>query len=99
MAKRLGLIDVEHWKQASDWNGPNRIRIVSREWLTWLTHGRKETVKNLTTTHRPVFKPRNFSRGEGSERGYPNKEREEVGGNHGAGRQEVSRFVEFSPSR
>jgi hypothetical protein len=55
VAKRLGMIEVDPWKQAPDWNGPNRVRIVSKEWLAWLAHGRqKMTVKNLTTTPKPV---------------------------------------------
>jgi len=70
-AKRLRLIKITEWKQAPDWNGPNRILIVSQEWLVWLAHGAKEmTVKNLTTTDRPVFKPRTVSRGEGQQSGY-----------------------------
>jgi hypothetical protein len=36
------LIEVEPRKQAPDWNGPNRIRIVSKEWQLWLAHGAKE---------------------------------------------------------
>jgi hypothetical protein len=64
-ARRLGLLTVEEWKQAPDWNGPNRIRIVSKEWLAWLAHGRKEmTVKDLTTTDNQNLNPRNFSRRE-----------------------------------
>jgi hypothetical protein len=71
MAKRLRLIKITEWKQAPDWNGPNQILIVSQEWLAWLAHGRKEmTVKNLTTTDRPVFYPRTVSREEGLQRAY-----------------------------
>ena len=40
-ARRLKLIDVQAWKQAPDWNGPNRITIISGEWLSWLEHGRE----------------------------------------------------------
>jgi hypothetical protein len=54
VARKLGVIEVELWKQAPDWNGPNRITIKSKEWLVWLAHGRqKMTVKNLTTTLKP----------------------------------------------
>jgi len=62
-ARRLGLIEVKEWRQAPDWNGPNTITIISKEWLTWLAHGRSEmTVKKLTSTIRPVFSQRGFSR-------------------------------------
>jgi hypothetical protein len=51
-ARGLQLIELEEWRQAPDWNGPNRIRIVSREWLTWLALGKtKMTVKSAATTH------------------------------------------------
>jgi hypothetical protein len=54
-ARKLGVIEVEPWKQAPDWNGPSRIRIVDKAWLTWLAHAAKKmTVKNLTTTPKPV---------------------------------------------
>jgi hypothetical protein len=50
-ARGLALIEVEEWRQAPDWNGPNRIRIVSREWLAWLALGEtKMTVKSAPTT-------------------------------------------------
>jgi hypothetical protein len=50
-ARGLRLINVEEWRQAPDWNGPNRIRIVSPEWLTWLALGKtKMTVKPTPTT-------------------------------------------------
>jgi hypothetical protein len=76
MAKRLGLIEIAEWKQAPDWNGPNRIRIVSKEWLTWLAHGRQQmTVKNLTTTTNQYLNSRNFPRGERSQRSYPTRNR------------------------
>jgi hypothetical protein len=77
MAKRLGLLEIEEWKQAPDWNGPNRIRIISPEWMTWLSHGRKEiTVKFLTTTDNQDLKPRNFSRGEGPQAADRTRNRE-----------------------
>jgi hypothetical protein len=69
-AKRLRLIKVEAWKQAADWNGPNRVTITSPEWLAWLAHGRKETVKKLTTTDNQISNTAAFCRGERPERGY-----------------------------
>ena len=87
-AKRLCLIEVQDWKQAPDWNGPNCIRIVSPEWLTWLAHGQTEmTVKKLTTNQnqkvnrsRSAAGSRVFHRqnGEGGDRGSAEKRLSEV---------------------
>src|SRR5215218_341127 len=41
MAARLGLLTVEERRRAGRRNLPNVIRIVSREWLTWLARGPK----------------------------------------------------------
>ena len=72
MARRLGLLTIEEWRQAPDWNGPNCIRVVSPEWLTWLAHRRevKMTVKPPTTTRNQYLNPPRFSRGERPQGGY-----------------------------
>ena len=64
-AKQCRLLEVEEWKQAPDRNGPNCIRIVSPEWLTWLAHHRevKMTVKLSTTTHNQIDKRGRFATG------------------------------------
>jgi hypothetical protein len=62
MAKRLGLITVDERRIGHRYNDSNRVRIVSWEWLVWLAHGRKETVKNLTTTSNQYFNPGKFCR-------------------------------------
>jgi hypothetical protein len=70
-AKRLKLIEVQEWRQAPDWNGPNRIRIVDQAWLAWLAHGQKEmTVRNLTTTTNQVDSIAPKTRGERPQRSY-----------------------------
>ena len=64
MAKRLGLITVDERRIGYRYNDSNRVRIVSREWLAWLAHGQKETVRNLTTTSNQYFHPGKSCRGE-----------------------------------
>jgi hypothetical protein len=49
-ARGLRLIEIEEWRQAPDWNGPNRIRIVSAEWLTWLALGETRMAAKPTAT-------------------------------------------------
>jgi hypothetical protein len=73
-AKQLNLLTIEEWKQAPDWNGPNRIRIVAADWVTWLAHHRapKMTVKPPTTTHNQYSRPAQFRRVEGPQ-GYRKK--------------------------
>ena len=74
-AKRFKLIEVQEWRQAPDWNGPNRIRIVDQAWLAWLAHGQKEmTVKKLTTTSNQFDSIAPKERGEGPKRSYPRKD-------------------------
>jgi hypothetical protein len=65
-AKSLGLLTVGEWKQAPDWNGPNRIRIIAKDWVTWLAHHRelKMTVKPMTTTRNQYLNPARFHPGE-----------------------------------
>jgi hypothetical protein len=65
-AKQLGLLTIEEWKQAPDWNGPNRVRIIAKDWVAWLAHHRelKMTVKPMTTTRNQYLNPTRFSRGE-----------------------------------
>src|SRR5262249_31353051 len=56
-AKKLGMIEVDPWKQAPDWNGPNGARCVRKEGRAWLAHGRqKRTVKNLPAPPKPDFR-------------------------------------------
>jgi DNA-binding CsgD family transcriptional regulator len=40
-AERLGLISITERRQKGARNLPNVVRIVSREWLAWIEHGRK----------------------------------------------------------
>jgi hypothetical protein len=54
-AKRLGLIQVDERRLSRRYNDANRITITSREWLAWLTHGQKETVKNAKRTHNHIY--------------------------------------------
>src|SRR4051794_22120220 len=50
-AARLGLLTVEERRRQGQRNLPNVIRIVSREWLSWLARGPKPIgVKKLTPT-------------------------------------------------
>src|SRR3954465_5152039 len=50
-AARLGLLTVEERRRAGRRNLPNVVRIVSREWLQWLTRGPKPIgVKKITPT-------------------------------------------------
>src|SRR3954452_19561980 len=50
-AARLGLVTVEERRRAGRRNLPNVVRIVSREWLTWLARGPKPIgVKKITPT-------------------------------------------------
>src|SRR5829696_2869582 len=50
-AARLGLLTVEERRREGRRNLPNVIRIVSREWLTWLARGPKPRgVKKITPT-------------------------------------------------
>ena len=54
-AKRLGLIAVEERRLSRRYNDANRVTIISREWLVWLAHGQKETVKNVKPTQQPDY--------------------------------------------
>jgi hypothetical protein len=74
-AKRLGLIQVEERRLSWRYNDANRITIVSREWLVWLAHGRKETVKKSRPTYQPSLST--------SRRGSANGSIRQVGGSHG----------------
>jgi hypothetical protein len=56
MAKRLGLIQIDERRLSRRYNDANRTTIVSREWLAWLAHGQKESVKKLKPTHQPYFR-------------------------------------------
>src|SRR3954449_227851 len=48
-AARLGLLTVEERRREGRRNLPNVVRIVSREWLAWLTRGPKPIgVKKIT---------------------------------------------------
>jgi hypothetical protein len=38
-AERLGLLTIEERRRQGQKNLPNVVRVVSREWLTWLTRG------------------------------------------------------------
>ena len=50
-AARLGLVTVEERRREGRRNLPNVVRIVSREWLTWLARGPKPIgVKKITPT-------------------------------------------------
>ena len=60
-AKRLGLIEVDERRLSRRYNDANRITIVSREWLAWLAHGQKETVKNVKPTYQPKFQYRRLN--------------------------------------
>jgi hypothetical protein len=76
--RRLGLLDVQEWKQAPDWNGPNCITIVDKAWASWLAKRppRVEmTVQAQTTTRNQNINHRNFPRGEGAQKGYPREVR------------------------
>jgi hypothetical protein len=86
-AKGLNLLTIEEWKQAPDWNGPNRIRIVALDWTTWLAHHHalKMTVKPLTTTRNQYLKRpatvRGYRRKRLGEEGYrPSAWQKEVAG-------------------
>jgi len=52
-AKWLRLIEVEHRRIGCAYNDANRIRIISKEWVTWLAHTTSTTqpVRKLTTTN------------------------------------------------
>jgi hypothetical protein len=53
-AARLGLLTVEERRREGRRNLPNVIRIVSREWLTWLARGPKPIgVKKVIPTAKP----------------------------------------------
>ena len=57
-AARLGLVAIEERRRPGNRDLPNLIRIISREWLAWLEHGRGRSrrrdqgsgFKNLSTT-------------------------------------------------
>ena len=55
-AKRLGLILIDERRLSARYNDANKVTIISREWLVWLAHGQKETVKNVNPTHQPKFR-------------------------------------------
>jgi hypothetical protein len=55
IAKRLGLIDIDHRPIGRRYNDANKVTIISREWIMWLAHGQKETVKKPTPTYQPKF--------------------------------------------
>jgi hypothetical protein len=57
-AKRLGLIEIDERRLSRRYNDANKITITSREWLAWLAHGQKETVKNVKPTFQPEFQHR-----------------------------------------
>jgi hypothetical protein len=69
-AKRLRLLTVEPWKQAPDWNGPNRIRIVDQAWLAWLAHGPKgnDSQKSDYDRQTSILSSHGFPRGEAAKR-------------------------------
>ena len=54
-AKRLGLIQIDERRLSRRYNDANRVTIISREWLVWLAHGQKETVKNVKPTQQPDY--------------------------------------------
>jgi hypothetical protein len=56
LAKRLGLIKVDPRSIGRRYNDANKVTIISREWLAWLAHGQKETVKNVKPTQQPYFR-------------------------------------------
>jgi hypothetical protein len=58
MAKRLELIQIDERRLSRRYNDANKVTIVSKEWLAWLAHGQKETVKNVKPTYQPIFKHR-----------------------------------------
>jgi hypothetical protein len=61
-AKRLGLIRIDERRLSRRYNDANRITIISQEWLAWLAHGRKETIKNVKPTRQPDYQqPRRIS--------------------------------------
>lgn len=39
-ARRLGHLRIEEVRLARDRNAPNVVKVISREWLTWIEHGR-----------------------------------------------------------
>src|SRR3954466_9913896 len=54
-AARLGLLTVEERRREGRRNLPNVVRIVSREWLAWLTRGPKPIgVKKITPRLRRI---------------------------------------------
>jgi hypothetical protein len=50
-AARLGLLTVEERRREGRRNMPNVIRVVSREWLTWLQ--KAIGVRKITPTEPP----------------------------------------------
>jgi len=69
-ARRLGLIRIEERRLSARYNDANRITIISQEWLVWIEHGAKKTVKKPKPTTNQYFNPRQVHRGEGPQRGY-----------------------------
>jgi hypothetical protein len=39
-ARRLGHLSIEEVRIARDRNAPNIVKVISREWLIWIEHGR-----------------------------------------------------------
>lgn len=39
-ARRLGHLSIEEVRIARDRNAPNVVKVISREWLTWIEHSR-----------------------------------------------------------
>ena len=62
-AARLGFVVIEGRRRPGNRSLPNLIRIISREWLAWLEHGRCRSrrrdqgggFKNLNTTGKKDF--------------------------------------------
>ena len=80
-AKRLGLIQIDERRLSRRYNDANRITIISREWLAWLAHGRKETVKNVKPTRQPDYQqPRRISNWRSKQAVRPDSNTERVAG-------------------
>jgi hypothetical protein len=78
-ASRLGLVKIEVRRQPRAQNLPNRITIVSKEWLVWLKRGPRQTgfknfdptdtqVEGQTAEHHPGLSADDLNRREGCQR-------------------------------
>jgi DNA-binding Lrp family transcriptional regulator len=60
-ARELGLVSVEERRATAFRNDSNVVRVISKEWRTWLAHGRRETaVKKVAGTDNQLKRKRSF---------------------------------------